>query len=315
MNFPLVMPPQSRQWPLQILTLLLCMRPVVVLTRESLELLQQTVDVVGHDMELVEPDFSREQGHYKLYDMDSSLAGANCIQQKTLHLLRHAQGTHNAAEDNAYQTQAHVGNAWYTRLYEEHGRAWVLLEEVYGDKYWDPPLTPLGREQAARRHDELTRRDGFAIDVVVVSPFRRTLQTAYGALPQLQLAARAGGQRVPVVATDLLRERVGNYTCDARLNVSALQTEFPDVDFGQVPHDDLFFRTSKEDGVDGPARLARRTMDALEWMMKRPEKVLAVVSHQHFLRSLTGLFPNLRHAAKGFANAEERTVIACEERR
>jgi hypothetical protein len=37
-----------------------------------------------------------------------------------------------------------------------------------------------------------------------------------------------------VVTTDLLRERIANYTCDARGTATELSGQFPGVDFDEV---------------------------------------------------------------------------------
>lgn len=163
------------------------------------------------------------------------------------------------------------------------GIAWVLLEEVSGLKFWDPKLTKKGWEQAEQRRQQLQEEQPpFHIDAVVSSPFRRTLQTAYGTIPHLH--AR-GSRQVSVVATDLLRESIHNFTCDGRSRVSTLRQEFPAVDFQEVSEEDVLFWTGKEQDAVGRARLRQRTLEAAKWILSRPssERSIAVVSHRHFL--------------------------------
>lgn len=205
-----------------------------------------------------------------------------CTRSMELHLIRHAQGTHNLAEEDAHASGSHRAHQEHTHLFEEHGKAWVLLEKVSGRTHWDAPLTDEGWRQAVRLRREIETSDQ-SFDLVVASPMRRTLQTALAALPQLSsggvralppaqphnrssdgsvrssdtdapAAAAAteaaatmagatvdvfgamriehsagapyafdGPATVPIIVSDLLRERVAHYTCDRRLPVSELR--------------------------------------------------------------------------------------------
>ena len=104
---------------------------------------------------------------------------------KTVHLIRHAEGTHNAAELMADRRRLFEKSNETRALREEHGIAWYLLEKVTGLKYWDPPLTATGRRQSHRLWREL-RSSNVSFDAVYSSPFRRTLQTAHLGIPQLE---------------------------------------------------------------------------------------------------------------------------------
>ena len=78
----------------------------------------------------------------------------------------------------------------------------------------------------------------------------------------------AGRARTRVLASDLLRERVAEYTCDGRLKVSELRSrafgnataaDVPDVDYAGVSEEDEMYASGREDGPDegGAARGAR----------------------------------------------------------
>jgi broad specificity phosphatase PhoE len=143
-------------------------------------------------------------------------SSSQCIRNKTLHLIRHAQGTHNEAEESAAEIKLHERSPADTQLHAQHGKAWVLLESVSGRKHWDAPLTPIGREQAYALRASLRHDPDFLVDAVVSSPFRRTLMTALLSLPQLEALATSfdigeTAQRPTpeVTTTDLLRERIG----------------------------------------------------------------------------------------------------------
>lgn len=238
-------------------------------------------------------------------------AGA-CVRAKELHLIRHAEGTHNAAELAAERKGLHKKNARHAELHAQHGIAWMLLEEVSGLRYLDPPLTALGRSQAAELRAELERSD-VRFDVVASSPFRRTLETATRGIPQLQ----AEPPSIPMVTTDLLRERVANFTCDSRLPVSGLREAFPHASYEGVSESDEPFLYDKEDGPDSAERVRARAARALEWLLALPpeQHVVAVVSHSHFLLSLTSLFQSTLGAElahRRFRNAERRVMHLCQ---
>ena len=122
----------------------------------------------------------------------------SCTRNKTLHLIRHGQGTHNAAEESAAELKLHLRDPAHQLLHAGHGTGWILLEGASGRRYFDPPLTPAGRDQAYALRTKL-RQDSFRVDAIVSSPFRRTLQTALLSLPQLEAAATTFDLGEPVV--------------------------------------------------------------------------------------------------------------------
>jgi len=82
-------------------------------------------------------------------EADPSLA---CVE---VHLIRHAQGTHNLAEDEAHAAAAHAASENHAALHADHVTAWVLLEEVSGRAHWDAPLTAEEWRQAATLRREV----------------------------------------------------------------------------------------------------------------------------------------------------------------
>jgi broad specificity phosphatase PhoE len=237
-----------------------------------------------------------------------------CSRTKKLHLIRHAEGTHNAAESAELERPTHELHPTHARLHAEHGVAWVLLHEVSGLRYRDPPLTPEGERQAAALRAEMEAA-GVRVDAVAISPMRRTLQTAHIGVPHLQPSRRAS---TPTYTTELLRERVGPYACDERAPASELRAEFGEhVDFAEVAEEDSMFAEAKEHGPDEAATLAARATRFVEWVLERPEEHehIAVVSHQHFLLAITSLFADDlggERARERFRNAELRSVVLCE---
>ena len=255
----------------------------------------------------------------------SEPAPGSCTANRTLHLIRHAEGWHNVDEltaerDGLHKTHPQGG------LRAEFGIAWMLLERVSGRKYHDPLLTPKGREQAYRLRASLRDDGNFSVDVVALSPMRRTIETALLGLPQLEAATTSFALEDPppvlpaLVATDELRERVAHFMPDSRLKRTELEREYgrlgggASIDFSAVPDDDVMFAEGRELGEPevGSPLLAKRAAGALRWLGALPQsqRNIAVVSHKHFLGALTGLYPDTV-AQRPFENAERRTVLMC----
>ena len=125
-----------------------------------------------------QPGLAYADGRLVAYETEIP-PGLTCLRNKSLTLVRHAEGLHNVDELTAEAEQWHLRSAEHTALREEHGIAWLLLERVSGRKYHDPMLTPKGRQQARALRAALdadTSRGVF--DVVALSPMRRTIETA-----------------------------------------------------------------------------------------------------------------------------------------
>jgi len=197
---------------------------------------------------------------------------------KIVHLVRHAQGTHNLAVLNL-------------------GGVDGGPEEEYKNWAWhDARLTELGREQASKlRPTMLAHR----LDVVLVSPLSRAIQTALLAIPYRQ----------PFVVEDDVRERIGTHPCDKRRSRAELKADFPEVDVSPL--------ATEEDDKWSPERepmadLVARSERVLHTLKNRPETHIGITTHNDFL---TALFfesplkltdPKLR---KKFNNAEHQAIV------
>ncbi|KPM37755.1 hypothetical protein AK830_g8808 [Neonectria ditissima] len=147
----------------------------------------------------------------------------------------------------------------------------------------DPPLSELGVEQCAALNKQLqsvfadatTNVDDVAI---VVSPMRRTMQTAMLSLNWLidlgvKLEANADWQEN------------SDKPCDTGSPVSSLTGDFPLVDFAHVdpvwpdktsPSSQRYAHTRRD--------ILARGQSGLAALHQRPEKLVFVVSHSGFLR-------------------------------
>ncbi|KAL7628697.1 hypothetical protein AAE478_000212 [Parahypoxylon ruwenzoriense] len=120
---------------------------------------------------------------------------------------------------------------------------------------------------------------------IVVSPLRRTLQTAYHGLAWLRAREVAAEVRAE------WQETTDN-PCDIGGEPSTIKSEWPDLDFSTLdpiyPQKTGMYENS-EDAFRKRAAFAKR------WLFERPEKCIVVVTHSGFLRRVVE-GPKFRHA-------------------
>ena len=187
---------------------------------------------------------------------------------KTIHFIRHAEGAHNAA-NMAYGDDTPVTfstpNAW---------------------NYQDAKLTPKGIQQCLTARRELLT--AVHPQLVVVSPFTRTLQTAH---------LMFGGTHVPFIVHDACAERRGKFTCDKRRGRAAIVADIAPVyagtgdtidwkSFGYATEDDEIWTEEREADAD----VTQRGIDMMQWLATRPETDIAVVTHSSWLKHLFRAF-------------------------
>ncbi|KAH7062271.1 histidine phosphatase superfamily, partial [Macrophomina phaseolina] len=158
----------------------------------------------------------------------------------------------------------------------------------------DPVLSQLGLQQCVQLRDHLRQHLPLAdqAELIVVSPMRRTLQTA---LLGLDWLIEKG---VPV-RLDAGWQENSSKPCDTGTPTSVLQSEFPEFDFSVVD-------PTYPEKVNPPTNpyaftrhaVVRRGQTCLEWLYTRPEKVIIVVSHSGFLRCAV--------SQRRYANADYR---------
>ena len=170
-------------------------------------------------------------------------------------------------------------------------------EDEYKNEAWhDARLTALGEAQASALLPAMALQ---SVDVVLVSPLSRAVQTGLLCLP-------AGA---PVGANELLRERNGRHPCDRRRARAVLEADFPGVDVSALAdgEDDSWTATREPWGA-----LVARASAFLHALAARPEARVAAVTHNDFLQALLFEAPELRLAdpalRRKFANAEAMSV-------
>ncbi len=143
----------------------------------------------------------------------------------------------------------------------------------------DSPLTQKGRSEA---RDQRIKAAMLNPEVVIVSPLHRAVQTA---LISFEDHLTNG---IKFVAHEGCREQLGLLTCNKAHPISSTKRDFPSVDFSlcTAGEEDSLWNahpTVRED----PLRESERAFDFLtEFIMKRPEKEIAVVCHSAWLFSV-----------------------------
>lgn len=190
---------------------------------------------------------------HDMFEADASMYLTDEV-SKLIFFVRHAEGTHNAAaRDKNEEFRKNLFNS---------------------PTLWDAPLTPTGLEQCARLKSEIDSV-GADVDLIVVSPLTRTLQTA-------SLSFGTSQPLTPMLACETCRERIAVYTSEGRAQLSELKPKWPLVDFSQIlSEEDKMFSQKEDDKV-----VAERALVFMNWLMQRPERRIAVVSHSVFLQNM-----------------------------
>lgn len=233
---------------------------------------------------------------------------------KIIHVVRHGQGFHNVAGE----------------VDRKNYESW---------DFQDASLTDMGWQQAEALHQHLvTTHIRAHVELVVASPLLRALQTAAGVwgggvlldgeAPHSALMVHGVGQArhtpissagaPPVVANEWCREQNGVHPCDKRQNISFYKTKFPAVDFSEIETDeDTWWKPTTRETADDLWCRARVFMN---WLLNRPERRIAVVSHSSFIFHMLHLFGEdcsdvvRKELQLGFRNCEMRSFVICDRR-
>jgi broad specificity phosphatase PhoE len=135
---------------------------------------------------------------------------------KLMHIVRHAEGTHNVEAD--YANLRHLD----ARLTEKG------MDQCHG----------LSQQLAISQNTILLPTSKIT---VVTSPLTRCVQTALHSFPQLVTTTKDAKQQhqqphVDFLAHEGIRETV-NFSCDRRRTIQEISSEFPRVNFSHCPHD------------------------------------------------------------------------------
>lgn len=154
----------------------------------------------------------------------------------------------------------------------------------------DPPLSDLGVQQCHELRDHLRANLPLVEDaeLIIVSPMRRTLQTAQEGLGWLI------DRGVPVVPRAEWQEN-SNQPCDTGTPMTIIVKDYPQFNFDKVPSE---WPVKEGRWKFSQAAITQRGIDCRRWLKSRPEKVIVVVGHSAFFR--LGISPTR------FGNADYR---------
>lgn len=120
------------------------------------------------------------------------------VKSKKIHFVRHAQGYHNVAGE----TDPIFG---------------YLREDLE-----DAVLTDLGKEQCRNLASSLDVKFFKNINLIIVSPMRRTIETAIFSFPN-----QVKDKRITFLANELIREQTGMHPCDRRRPITKQKNRVP----------------------------------------------------------------------------------------
>jgi broad specificity phosphatase PhoE len=188
------------------------------------------------------------------------------LSSKQLYLIRHGESTHN-----------------------------VFAEQNHSEEdpfFWDAVLSDKGMQQVEALKKKVA---ALAVDLVVCSPLTRAIQTCLGAF---------GDRSLPLLLVEISREKIEN-ACDIGKPLSQLRLEFPQFDFsfmfneiwwfvperlqGKVTVENFKEIFEKDHYREPEELLSQRVKDLKQWLLKRPEKRIAIVGHSNFLREFLGV--------------------------
>jgi broad specificity phosphatase PhoE len=158
------------------------------------------------------------------------------------------------------------GTALHNELY------WYIGTRAFSE-FKDTNLTAKGHEESI--HLGKTWDKIKDIELVLVSPLTRTLQTATNIFKE---------QNVRMVAIDELMEHPQCFeVCNQRLDKKILINQYPHVDFSKISDNHLLYWHKEYDHYEELERLKKRINDFKNIVKTFDENNIAIVSHSSYL--------------------------------
>lgn len=166
---------------------------------------------------------------------------------KNLYLIRHGKSIHNV-------------------LYHKYGSS------VFSNSnYTDTLLVPEGYEESLNLGNTWDKIN--EIELVIVSPLKRTLQTANNIFKNTN---------IPMIALDYSREfPLGGHYCNKRSPKDELEQLYPNINFSDLQTNyDEFWYPKREETID---ELNIRIEKVIDFIKHRKETNIAFVNHSSFI--------------------------------
>lgn len=161
------------------------------------------------------------------------------------------------------------GEALHNVLYEQFGSKIFVT-----DKCIDTKLTDKGNNQSIELGNNWLEKK--TIDLVIVSPLTRTLETANNIFKDTN---------IPIIALDCLKEYPqGLHTCNKRINKKNLQNTFQNINFDLLDsEEDEMWSSFKMETID---ELLNRINKMYDFIERKNIKQVALVGHNSFISML-----------------------------
>lgn len=156
------------------------------------------------------------------------------------------------------------GHSLHNSLYSKNG-----INSLYSSRVIDAPLTKKGINQAHQLKQEMKDKK---VDLVLVSPLQRALETANIAFHD---------RMVPIISKEYLREYpMGEQLCNMRSDIERMKYVYPRIDFSDIrSNKDIFW---KERG-ETLHNLMVRAHTIEKYILQIPEKHIVLVGHESFM--------------------------------
>lgn len=171
--------------------------------------------------------------------------------KKNIYLIRHGEAQHNIN-------------------YHKYGS-----KTFYDIKYCDTVLTDLGHKQSKELNNTWDKID--EIELVIVSPLYRTLQTATNIFIN---------KDIPIISlVDLTEHPNTAHTCNKRSSLSKLAKKFSNIDFTDIKDEEDYnwIHKEKEETIES---LDDRINKIKEYIKNRKENNICIVGHNSFFSQM-----------------------------
>ena len=143
----------------------------------------------------------------------------------------------------------------------------------FDPKYVDTHLIPEGINQSKKLSSSWGEINN--IDLVLVSPLYRTLETATNIFKD---------KDVPIISLEELREHpIGKHTCNKRSSKELLIQDFPNINLDNIEGEDHLWTSDKGEDISS---LKRRISNIKSFIEKRNEKTICIISHAKLLEKM-----------------------------
>ncbi|WP_174616291.1 phosphoglycerate mutase family protein [Virgibacillus ihumii] len=173
-----------------------------------------------------------------------------------------------------------------------HGQGQHTLEPPNSLRIKDPSLTDEGIDQAKLLRKKIPLSD---TDLVVISPIRRTLQTAFIWSEGIRCKKIVS----PMVSPRMFPQKKESKTlpCDVIMDCSEIKNEFPDFIIEKNSTNDLWSRGINSTSEDEFKIIGKRF---IQWCKLQSREKIYVVSHDGTITSYRQLLSNQTFTRKDF---------------